>query len=172
MKKNIIFLILFFLTGCISETITTTKIPCPSVFFAAEHNKYIASNIQPISVDELSYRAELNNYSFISDCSIKDGMVQADLSILFIITPYLVEVSKVSLPFYVGILNEGNTLIDMQYYRVEGNLKTDSESEQYIEKELKTTIAIKVSSQNYKPNTENSIVVGFMLDKEKLDILN
>ena len=172
MKKNIIFLILFLLTGCVFKTVTPTKIPCPNVLFAAEHNKYITGNTQPISVDKINYKANINNYSFNDDCSIMDDAVQIDLSILFIVTPYQAEVSNVTLPFYVTVLNERKTLVDIQYYRVDGNLERDTETKKYIETELNTTITVKILSQDHIRNSGNTIVVGFMLDKEKLDILN
>ena len=91
--------------GCTSNTTTTTKISCPDVFFAAEHTKYIDSNTQPILIDNLSYSADINNYAFNSDCLIIDDMIQAELSLLFVVNPDQAEVSEVVLPFYIAILN-------------------------------------------------------------------
>ena len=70
MKKNLLFFTFFLLIGCTSNTSTSTKVSCPDVFFAAEHSKYIDSNTQPISIDNLSYKADINNYAFNSDCLI------------------------------------------------------------------------------------------------------
>ena len=155
--------------GCVSKTFTTTKISCPDVFFAAEHTKYIDSNTQPISIDNLSYSANINNYAFNSDCLIIDDMIQAELSLLLIVNPDQAEVSEVVLPFYVAILNERNEVIDMQYYQIEGNLKSDRETKKYIETELTNTITVQIPSLN---DSRNTLVVGFMLDKKKLEVLN
>ena len=132
-KKNLFFLTFFFLIGCASNSITTTNIACPNVFFATEHKKYIDSYTKPISIDNLNYSAEINNYAFNSDCLIIDDIIQAELSLLFIVNPYQVEVSPVNLPFYVAILNEMNEVVDMQYYQIEGNLKKDLKTKKYIE---------------------------------------
>ena len=158
--------------GCASNTFTTTKISCPDVFFAAEHTKYIDSNTQPISIDNLSYSANINNYAFNSDCLIIEDMIQAELSLLFIVNPDQAEVSEVVLPFYVAILNERNEMIDMQYYQIEGNLKSDRETKKYIETELTKTIIVQMPSLDDHVNSRNTLVVGFMLDKKKLEVLN
>ena len=158
--------------GCASNTFTTTKISCPDVFFAAEHTKYIDSNTQPISIDNLSYSANINNYAFNSDCLIIEDMIQAELSLLLIVNPDQAEVSEVVLPFYVAILNERNEVIDMQYYQIEGNLKSDRETKKYIETELTKTIIVQMPSLDDHINSRNTLVVGFMLDKKKLEVLN
>jgi len=171
-KKNLFFLTFFFLIGCASNSITTTNIACPNVFFATEHKKYIDSNTKPISIDNLNYSAEINNYAFNSDCLIIDDMIQAELSLLFIVKPYQVEVRQVNLPFYVAILNEMNEVVDMQYYQIEGNLKKDLKTKKYIETELTKTVTLQTSSLDYQLNLRNAVIVGFMLDKKKLEILN
>ena len=158
--------------GCASNTFTTTKISCPDVFFAAEHTKYIDSNTQPISIDNLSYSANINNYAFNSDCLIIKDMIQAELSLLLIVNPDQAEVSEVVLPFYVAILNERNEMIDMQYYQIEGNLKSDRETKKYIETELTKTITVQMPSLDDHINSRNTLIVGFMLDKKKLEVLN
>ena len=158
--------------GCTSNTNTITKISCPDVFFAAEHTKYIDSNTKPILIDNLSYSADINNYAFNSDCLIIDDMIQAELSLLFVVNPDQAKVSEVVLPFYVAILNERNEVIDMQYYQIEGNLKSDRETKKYIETELTKTITLKISYLDDQIDSRNTAIVGFMLDKKKLEILN
>ncbi len=172
MKKNFFFLTFFLLIGCTSNTSTTTKISCPDVFFATEHTKYVDSNTQPISIDNLSYSANINNYAFNSDCLIIDDIIQAELSLLFIVKPYQAKESALSLPFYVAILDERNELVDMQYYQVEGNLKNDPETKKYIETELTNSIIVQMPLLVDQGNSRNILVVGFMLDKKKLEILN
>ena len=158
--------------GCTSNTTTATKISCPDVFFAAEHTKYIDSNTKPILIDNLSYSADINNYAFNSDCLIIDDMIQAELSLLFVVNPDQAEASEVVLPFYIAILNDKNEMVDMQYYLVEGNLKSDPKTIKYIETELTKTITLQIPSLDDQINLRNTAIVGFMLDEKKLEILN
>ena len=60
----------------------------------------------------------------------------------------------------------------MQYYQIEGELKSDPETKKYIETELTKSITIQMSSLVDQVNSRNILIVGFMLDKKKLEILN
>ena len=91
---------------------------------------------------------------------------------LFIVKPYQAKESALSLPFYVAILDERNELVDMQYYQVEGNLKNDPETKKYIETELTNSIIVQMPLLVDQGNSRNILIVGFMLDKKKLEILN
>ena len=112
MKNNLFILIFFLLLGCSSQTTVSTnaavKTSCPIVLFSSEHSQYITGNTKPITTENIRYRAEINNYAFNSDCLIIDDIIQAELSLLFIVNPYQAKVSELSLPFYVAILNEKN----------------------------------------------------------------
>ena len=120
MKNNLFFLIFFLLLGCTSKTtVTVIKTPCPNVLFAAEHNKYITNNTQPATIENISYRADINNYSFNTGCSIINELFEAKLSLLFIVKPEKAEVSDITLPFYVAILNASDELIEMQFFVVQ-----------------------------------------------------
>ena len=99
-------------------------------------------------------------------------MIQAELSLLFVVNPDQAEVSEVVLPFYIAILNEKNEMVDMQYYLVEGNLKSDPKTIKYIETELTKTITLQIPSLDDQINLRNTAIVGFMLDEKKLEILN
>ena len=176
MKKNLFILIFFLLLGCAPNTIVSsnavTKTPCPIVLFSSEHGKYITSNEKRITSENIHYRAEINNYAFNNECSIKDNVFQAELSLLFIVKPDLTEESSITLPFYVAILNANDEVVDMQYYQADGDLKGEQENMNYIETELIKTIKIQLPSLNQKEFKQNKVVVGFMLDKKKLEILD
>ena len=60
----------------------------------------------------------------------------------------------------------------MQYYQANGNLKNESEDENYIETELIKTIKLQIFSLNDQNYSINKVIVGFMIDKKKLKILN
>ena len=176
MKNNLFILIFFLLLGCMPNTTVTTnattKTSCPIVLFAAEHSKYITGNAQPITSENIRYRAEINNYAFNSECSIKDNIFEAELSLLFIVKPDLTEESVITLPFYVAVLNINDEVVDMQYYQADGDFMSESENVNYIETELTKTIKLQISTLNEEGLNQNKIVVGFMLDKKKLEIIN
>ena len=176
MKNNLFILIFFLLLGCSSQTTVSTndtvKTSCPIVLFSSEHNQYITGNTKPITTENIIYRAEINNYAFNSECSIKDNIFQAELSLLFIVKPDLTEESSITLPFYVAVLNINDEVVVMQYYQADGDFMSESENVNYIETELTKTIKLQISSLNEEELNQNKVVVGFMLDKKKLEILN
>ena len=176
MKNNLFILIFFLLVGCTPNTTVTTNTTaittCPIVLFSAKHSKYITGNTQLITSENIRYRAEINNYAFNSECSIKDNIFQAELSLLFIVKPDLTEESSVTLPFYVAVLNINDEVVDMQYYQADGDFMSESENVKYIETELIKTIKLQIPFINEEELNQNKVVAGFMLDKKKLEILN
>ena len=176
MKNNLFILIFFLLVGCTPNTTVSTnatvKTSCPIVLFSSEHSQYITGNTKPITTENIRYRAEINNYAFNIECSIKDNIFQAELSLLFIVKPDLTEESSIILPFYVAILNANDEVVDMQYYQVDGDLMSESENTNYIETELTKKIKLQTPFFNKEEFSQNKVVVGFMLDKKKLEILN
>ena len=176
MKNNFFILIFFLFVGCTSNTIvtkkSTTATSCPIVLFSAEHSKYLVGNTQPITLENIRYKAEINNYAFKNDCTINNKVFQAELSLLFIVKPDLTEESSITLPFYVAVLNINDEVVDMQYYQADGDFMSESENVNYIETELTKTIKLQISSLNEEELNQNKVVVGFMLDKKKLEILN
>ena len=176
MKNNLFILFFFLLVGCTPNTTVSTnatvKTFCPIVLFSSEHSQYITGNTKPITTENIRYRAEINNYAFNSECLIKDNIFQAELSLLFIVKPDLTEESSIILPFYVAVLNANDEVVDMQYYQVDGDLMSESENANYIETELTKTIKLQIPSLNEEELNQNKVVVGFMLDKKKLEILN
>ena len=176
MKNNLFILIFFLLLGCSSQTTVSTnaavKTSCPIVLFSSEHSQYIAGNTKPITMENIRYRAEINNYAFNNECSIKDNIFQTELSLLFIVKPDLTEESSITLPFYVAVLNINDEVVDMQYYQVDGDLMSESENANFIETELTKTIKLQIPFFNEEELNQNKVVVGFMLDKQKLEILN
>ena len=170
MKKNILFIIFFLLSGCTSETPVLEKISCPKIMFSAEHNKYISSDINQPKLDDLNYKAEINNFNFNEDCSLDNQIFQTKLSLLFVIEPLKVNEVNINLPFYIAALNERDKLIDIQYFNVDGNFSKINESGDYIETEIIETLDLRILIS--KDQNINILVVGFMLSEEKLDLLN
>ena len=172
MKNNLYFLIIFLFVGCTPNSAITTKTDCPKVLFGAGQSKYIAGNTQPININNIRYSANINNYLFNKGCSITNNFLQTDLSLLFIVKPDQAEKDSITLPFYVAVLNESDELTDMQYYKTQGDFKKDSVNKKYVETEIVETITLQIPFKVDQKNFNYTIVVGFMLNKEKLMILN
>ena len=161
------------LISCGSNSLLTSKkdsIKCPKVLFAAEHKIYSGSNVSAINIDDIAYRAEINNYKFIKGCFVQDNIFTSYLSILFIVKPLIEEQHNITLPFYLAILDSGKKLRDIQYYYTEGifNKNLETETKEFIETDLSKTILIQIPDADEKM----TIVIGFMLDKKQLKILN
>ena len=98
--QRYLILVFFLLYGCSSSPKYVGEISCPSVFFSSEHRNYIYGNISPITFDNLSYRAEINNYNFDKDCMLTDNFLEIKLSVLFIVNPENPDKNKIILPYY------------------------------------------------------------------------
>lgn len=171
MKKNLLFII-FILIGCSSDSLITEKISCPTVLFSSEHRNYIASNEDQISLDNLSYKATINNYKFESDCELVNNFLEINLSILFIVKPEnSIQTKNIDLPYYVTFLND-NKVIDTQYFQLQGEFNKNNELTEYVETELVDIIEFKIDKNILNSNFKNQILIGFMLDNKKLMLLN
>jgi len=170
--KNILFfLIVFLVVGCSKNSQFSTQTSCPSVLFSSEHKTYIGSSEESISLDNITYKAEINNYEFLKGCFDNDEYFETELSILFLIQPDKTQTDDIALPFYVAILDSKDKLIDIQYYNLNESLKVNQENKEFIETDLTTIVKIRMPFSDYERN-EIYILIGFMLDKQKLKILN
>ena len=114
--------------------------------------------------DELIAQLNLspeNNYSrtaMLGVIAAKEAIADAGIN----------DIKKFKTGIVSGTSVGGMDMTEKYYYQY----LTEKEPQKYIETELNTTITVKISSQDHIRNSGNTIVVGFMLDKEKLDILN
>ena len=172
MKNNLFFIIFFLLIGCIPKTEVPGKITCPSVLFSSEHKKYIDSNTEEFSIDNISFVAEINNFAYSSDCKLKQNQVHIELSVLFIVKPYIDQIEEIKLPFYIATLDNDDSLINMQYFITNALISKDSESKKLIETEITSKIKFQIPFVDLKTFEKNTLIIGFMIDKEKLQIIN
>ena len=169
--KNLFLLILFLLlTGCGFNPIKQSKsitIDCPRILFAQEHKKYIDSSTEKISIDNLAYQAEINNAKFKGKCKISNNLFLTDLSILFVVNPLGEYRDLISLPFYIALIDQNNKLQDVQYFEANGyfNLSPDN---YLIQTEIVTSknISLKLAEESF------NIIIGFMIDNDRLKLLN
>ena len=69
------------------------------------------------------------------------------------------------MPYYIALLDDQKNILDIQYYTISGILKKNIDGSSYIETEITTT-------QNIRAGFKNKLLIGFMLNQEKLKILN
>ena len=164
------FFTLVFLLGCNSKFTTkqaSKNIDCPSIFFSSEHRNYIHSNEKVISLDNLAFKANINNFKFNMSCKKSNNFELYPLDILFIIEPLTAKQLNIKLPIYTTLLDQKNNLIDTQYFSIQTEIINNQESKKY-------SIIEHISRLNIATNKDNvsSIIIGFMLDNEKKDLLN
>ena len=165
MKKYFALFISLFFISCASEKQQSFAYLCPEILFSKDHEIYISSEEQSLTLNNVSYKAEFNNYNFIDECIISNNNTKSRLSILFVVKPDKAKNTDIVLPYYIAILDDQKNIVDIQYYKVVGDLKKDIDESSYIETEIIDTQDINISSSN-------NILIGFMLDKEKMKILN
>tara|TARA_B100000029_G_scaffold516426_1_gene629752 strand:+ start:111 stop:626 length:516 start_codon:yes stop_codon:yes gene_type:complete len=170
-KKNLFFII-FLLLGCSSKSTYIEEISCPKVLFSSEHRNYITSENSEISLNNIAYKANINNYSYDKKCIINDKNILIDLSLLFVVNPEKTKNKEIYLPYYVAFINQNNELFHVEYFKVSGIFKINYDNEQFIETELIDKPNIQLKLENTDLDSINTIMIGFMLDDNKLKILN
>ena len=171
MKKIYLFLIFIILIGCESTLLNQSSViptDCPNLLFSKEHKIYLGSEHKDVSFDNVAYKAEINNAEFIKGCQIKNNIFSSDLSLLFIITPLNPNEENVILPYYIAIIGRDTNLQDIQPYSVKGSFHKDIDTSIFLETEIKTTVTI----NDNLINKQGKLVIGFMLDKKRLNLLN
>ena len=175
MKKinAIILIFLYFLYGCApysSKEAEITNVSCPKILFAAEHKNYIDSSEEILSLDNLSLQAEINNAIFSAECQIQNNIFSTNLSLLFIINPIDQSKREFILPFYIAMIDKNKKTNSIEYYSASGTLKKDLDSKDLIETEMTKTIPIDVDAGFI--NEDTTFLIGFILDKKRIELLN
>jgi len=171
-KKNLILIILLFLLACASEKKLLISKSCPEVNFSKNHRVYLSSEKTQITLDNINYRARLNNYNFDTSCLLLNNNLNFTLSLLFVVQPEKVNKSKIEMPYFVAILDNQKNIIDQQYYVADGNLNKSVDNSFYIESEIIDFVEINIPYSDDSNSNEYQILIGFMLSADKLKILN
>ena len=61
-------------------------------------------------------------------------------------------------------------IVDIQFYSIQGVMQKDPETSTYIETELTAIVNISMINNDIKTNLKTHIIIGFMLDQEKIKI--
>ena len=172
MKKKFILFISLFLLSCTSEKQQSFIDSCPEVLFSKDHRIYINTEGNFITINNISYKAVINNYNFTNACNILNNKIIAELSILFVVQPENAQKADFVMPYYIALLDDKKNIVEIQYYKVKGILKKNIYESSYIETEVIDTTSVIIPIQEGNESPKNKILIGFMLDKEKQNILN
>ena len=171
MKKLLIFFLLLPFFGCNNinkNKQTSDNLNCPRIFFSSEDKIFIETIGNSNSFDDISFKAELNNFAIVEKCYQKDDIAIIPLDILIITQPMdKLRNTDVSMPLYAMLLDQKNQVLESQYFMVSGLIKTNFENNTFIETDI--TNRLKIITENLETA---QIVIGFMLDDNKRLLLN
>ena len=120
------------------------------------------------SFDDISLKAELNNFAIVEKCYQKDDIAIIPLDILIITQPMdKLKNTDVSMPLYAMLLDQKNQVLETQYFMVLGSIKRNFENNIFIETDI--TDKLKIITENLDTA---QIVIGFMIDDKKRLLLN
>ena len=171
MKKLLILLLFLNLFGC--NTIgknkqTSEDFNCPRVFFSSEDRVFIDTAEGATSIDDITFKAELNNFAFIDKCLQQNEAAVIPLDILIIAQPMdSLKNGDVSIPLYAELLDQNDQVLDTQYFMVSKSIEKKFETKNFMETDI--TDRLYIITKNLDTN---QIVIGFMLDDEKRLLLN
>ena len=168
MKQLFIFIMFLPLLGCgniIKNNQTSADFNCPRVFFSSDDRVYIDNSI---SFNDITIKAEFNNYAINKKCQQQDNLAVIPLDILIVAKPMSnLEESFISLPVYIALLDNNDEVLETQYFSVSGVVNKNNESNIFIESDI--TDRLQIVTQQLETT---QLVIGFMLDNEKRSLLN
>ena len=168
MKQLFIFILFLPLVGCgniIKNKQTSIDFNCPTVFFSSGDRIYIDNGT---SLEDISIKAEFNNFAFSKQCKQKENIAVIPLDILIVVKPMNdSEESSLSFPVYVSLLNFNDEILETQYFLVSGLMNKNLETNNFIETDITDQLEIVTKSLS-----TSKLIIGFMLDDKKRDLLN
>ncbi len=171
MKKFLFFLLFLPILSCNTLIKGTSKFidyNCPIVFFSANEKFFVDTLDNSSSLDDIFIKAELNNFAISKKCRQNEDLIIIPLDILIILKPMeILANEEVSLPLYVSLLDQNDNIIETQYFMTSGSVKANSETGAYIETDITDTLEIISNKFGI-----SQVVVGFMLDENKRELLN
>ena len=153
-----IFILLFACSNFQNKSKNSTIIDCPPVFFSSENKIYAEGDIQNIDLNQISYKASLNNYDFLKNCTNTSIAKNYSLDLLILVEPINPKNNEVNLPLFAIIYNSKDQIIDKQFFRVRDDLNYNKKTKNYEITELISNIDIFIDPKN----SVGSITIGFV----------
>ena len=168
MKQLFIFIIFLPILGCgniIKNKQASIDFNCPRVFFSSDDRIYIDNSI---SLDNITIKAEFNNYAIHNKCQQQENIALIQLDILIVVNPLRsLEEPLLSLPVYVSLLDDNDIVLETQYFYVSDIISQNSETNDFTESDITDRIQIVTEYLN-----TSQLVIGFMLNDKKKNLLN
>jgi len=168
MKRLFIFILFLPILGCgniIKNKQTSIDFNCPRVFFSSDDRIYIDNNI---SLDDIKIKAEFNNFAINEKCQQQENIAVIPIDILIIAKPMSnLEDPILPLPVYISLLNDNDEILETQYFSVSGVVNKNNQTNVFVESDM--IDRLKIVTQRLEVT---QLVIGFMLDNEKRDLLN
>ena len=168
MKQILIFIIFLPFLGCgnlIENNPTSKNFNCPSVFFSSEDRFYVDNSV---SLDDIKIKAEFNNFAINTQCLQNENIAVIPVDILIITKPISnLEDPLFSLPIYVSLLDSNDEILETQYFSVLASMNRNSETNDFTESDITDRLKIITKYLN-----TSQLVIGFMIDEQKRDLLN
>ena len=161
-KKLLLIFLFIYLNGCSSikgKSKEIVNIDCPTVFFSSENNVYLEGNNDQIDIENIKYKAVLNNYRFAGECFSKSNFKNNyTLDLLILVEPINPSNTDINLPIFVLFYDANNELFDRKYFRIQDNLNFTKE----ISKYENTEVIGKLNIFTEIEKNINSISIGFV----------
>ena len=147
---------------------TSEDFSCPRVFFSSEDRVFIDTPEGVTSIDDIPYKAQLNNFAFIEKCLQQNEAAVIPLDILIIAEPLdALKNGDVSMPLYAELLDENDQVLETQYFMISNSIEKNFELKSFMETDI--TDRLYIITKNLETD---QIVIGFMLDDKKRLLLN
>ena len=171
MKNLLIFILFLTLFGCskiIKNNQTSLNFNCPRIFFSSDDRNYIDTAGGSDNLDNVLLKAELNNFAIIEQCQLHDNIVIIPLDVLIIAQPMeRFDKEEIKFPLYVSLLDKNNNLLETQYFMISNSIKKIFETNVFIETDI--TDRLEIITENLETS---QLVIGFMIDNKKRELLN
>ena len=146
MKKLLLLFISFSLLSCsnIRELSDQSKIiECPRVFFSSESNIYINGPKDNLDVENINYKASLNNSGFVEDCISNNNFNYYNLDLLILVELISKEIKNINIPIFVLLYDSKGKLIDKKYFQYRDEFIHTNQKSEYktIEKIINLNIS-------------------------------
>ena len=87
MKNIYLFIVFLIISGCNADLVNrmiAKPSECPDILYSSEHRTFFGFDSNNISLENISYKVDINNAEFIYGCKVKENLFLAELPILFI----------------------------------------------------------------------------------------
>ena len=161
MKKISTFFALILLLGCdtlINKGLEISSIDCPTLFFSLENNIYPKNDINNLDLNDIEYKATLNNYKFADICFADDINNNYSIDLLILAEPINPKDQVINLTLFVLAYDDKEKIIEKYFFQITENFKYPEDLSDFKEIEIIYNLKIIIE----KNKIIDSITIGFV----------